>query len=247
MRKIALLTLTLFVCGCSQSDFEVAQLGSTDKDHIGEEPVGLPNDIPAVPEISDTRLNSESGDFSLSKNSMKLAHGPAQVWNGCDSKAVVMGGYDSDTVCGKGYFHPLFAEHLNKYFFSCVEDSAKAANLSVPVQVFVRHLGTYANRNGRGSDTLSMHAFARALDIAQFNLLDQNGRVTRISNEMKNYKGSTAVFYDNFRQCWKSSLPATCVPGKKEYNGSIGHPLSAMGGNGLHTRHIHLSFPFCAE
>ena len=149
MRKIALLTLILFVCGCSQSDFEVAQLSSTDKDHVGEEPVGLPNDIPAVPEISDTRSNSESGDFSLSKNSMKLAHGPAQVWNGCDSNAAVMGGYDSDTVCGKGYFHPLFAEHLNKYFFSCVEDSAKAANLPVPVQIFVRHLGTYANQIGR--------------------------------------------------------------------------------------------------
>lgn len=233
--------------GCSQSDFEIAQLESTDKDHIGEEPIGLPEDIPSVPEVEDTELNGRSDDFSLSTTSLKLAHGPARVWNGCDPNATVMGGYNSDTICGKGYFHPLFAQHLNTHFFACVEAAAKAADLSPPMQVFVRHLGTYANRNGRGSSNLSMHAYARALDIAQFNLLDRAGRVTKISNELKSYKGSTAIFYDSFRQCWKSSLPATCAPGKKEYNGSIGHPLSAMGGNSLHTRHIHLSFPFCAE
>mgnify|MGYP006077432979 CR=1 FL=1 len=247
MKKILLILSVFFAFGCSKSDIDVSDLASTDMDHIGEEPIGLPDDIPPAPEVSNPEVSSRSSNFSLNKNPLQLANGLAQVWNGCDSNSNVMGGYNSDTICGKGYFHPLFAQHLNKYFFECVEDAAEAAKLPAPVQVFVRHLGTYSNRNGRGSSALSMHAYARAIDIAQFNLLDRTGQITKISNEMKNYKGATSIFYDSFRACWKSSLPATCIPGKKEYNGSIGHPLSSLGGNNLHTRHIHLSFPFCAE
>lgn len=247
MRKFFLLFILYFAVGCSQSEFEVVNMSSSDPDHIGEEPAGMPNDIPETLEILDTIATVNSADFSLSEQSYKLAHGPAQIWNGCDSNATVMGGYNSDSKCGKGYFHPIFAAHLNKHLFTCVERASLETNLPNPTRIFIRHLGTYNNRNGRQTSSLSMHAYARALDIAQFNLYDDSGNVTRISNEMKNYSGATATFYDTFRKCWKDSLPSSCRPGQKEFNGSIGHPKSALGGNSLHAGHIHLSFPFCAE
>jgi hypothetical protein len=241
------LAILVLVVGCSKSEFETISAASSDPDHIGEEPVGLPTDLPDTLEPLHSVPSTNTGDFSLSEQTYKLAHGPAQVWNGCDSNAPVMGGYNSDSKCGKGYFHPLFAAHLNKNLFTCVERSALQAGISIPSRIFIRHLGTYANRNGRQSSSLSMHAYARAIDIAQLNLYDRFGNVTAISNEMKNYSGATAIFYDAFRACWKESLPSSCRPGQKEYNGSIGHPKSALGGNNLHTRHIHLSYPFCAE
>jgi hypothetical protein len=247
MKYLALLFMIFIVMGCSKSEFEVAQLASSDQDHVGEEPVGLPDDIPETPEVLHTTPPADSGDFSFGKTTIKLANGPAQIWNGCDTSSSVVGGYNSDTVCGKGYFHPLFAEHLNKHFYQCVEQASQKANIPAPERVFIRHLGTYANRNGRGSSSLSMHAYARAIDIAQFNLYDRFGQVTKVSNEMQNYRGATAAFYDSFRECWKDSMPSACKPGQKEFNGSIGHPKSALGGNNLHTKHIHLSFPFCAE
>ena len=187
-----------------------------------------------------------AADFSVGSQLFKLDYGQAQKWNGCDTSARVVGGYSSDSKCGSGYFLPAFARHLNSYFFSCVDKAAVRAKIARPSRIFLRHLGTYVSRNGRGSSSLSMHAYARAIDIAQFNLYDSQGRVTSMSNAMRDYKGATAVFYDSFRQCWKDTLPKSCVPGKAEYKGSIGHPKSALGGNSLHTGHIHLSFPMCA-
>jgi len=247
MKKFFLFLIFSFVVGCSQSKFEAISMSSTDLDHIGEEPAGLPTEIPETLESLGMAPSAKSGDFSLSDETYNLAHGPAQIWNGCDTDAAVMGGYNSDSKCGKGYFHPIFAGHLNRHLLTCVERASREAYIPRPARIFIRHLGTYNNRNGRQSSSLSMHAYARAMDISQFNLYDDSGKVTRISNEMKNYTGATATFYDAFRKCWKDSLPQTCRPGQKEFNGSIGHPKSALGGNSLHTNHIHLSFPFCAE
>ena len=92
-----------------------------------------------------------------------------------------------------------------------------------PAKVFLRHLGTYNNRNARGSNSLSMHAYARAIDIAKFILYDREGRMTQVSTNVKDYEGQTKVFYDSFRQCWKDSLLSSCTPGKREYKGSVGH------------------------
>ncbi|XGC82135.1 extensin family protein [Bdellovibrio bacteriovorus] len=183
--------------------------------------------------------------FSFFEKTVKLAHGPGKTWNGCDPLAMVRGGYNS-TKCGNGTVHPNYAEHLNKYFFGCVEKGASVAGYAKPERVFISHYGTYANRNARNSTKLSMHAYARAIDIKDFILYDRDKKTTKVSTNVKDFKGSTAKFYNAFRQCWKDTLPSKCRPGQREYSGSIGIPGSAMGGNSLHNDHIHLSFPLCA-
>jgi len=184
--------------------------------------------------------------FSMSAETFKLANGPARKWDGCAASALVRGGYNSDTACSNGYFHPGFVKHLESHFFPCLEKASLAANFPQPRKVFVRHLGTYVNRDGRNSDTLSMHAYARGIDLAKLNLFDSQGNKIPVPLTKADYKGATKTFYNSFRQCWKDSLPSACRPGLREYKGSIGHANSALGGNSLHDKHIHLSFPFCA-
>lgn len=184
--------------------------------------------------------------FAVSSETYKLANGPARKWDGCAVGALVRGGYDSDVNCSSGYFHPLFVKHLEDHFFTCVERASLDANFRQPRGIFVHHLGTYVNRNGRNSDSLSMHAYARGFDLAKLILTDGQGGKTFVPLTKLDYKGPTKQFYDSFRQCWKDSLPSACRPGLKEYKGSIGHASSALGGNSLHEKHIHLSLPFCA-
>lgn len=247
MKILILVTIIFFISFGESSEMNAHEWASSIVNSGDEEPAGLYGDPVGELEILHEKDPLPPGtSFSVSREVYKLANGPAQKWDGCDQEALVTGGYDSDSQCGKGYFHPEFVEHLNANFFPCIEKASLAANFPQPSRVFIRHIGTYVNRNGRNSSTLSMHAYARAIDMAKLNLFDNQGQLFPISLTMRDYKGPTAKFYDTFRQCWKDSLPSACQPGKKEYKGSIGHPNSALGGNSLHTGHIHLSFPFCA-
>lgn len=240
-----LLATTLLLMACAQSSGDDGHWASGEPDA----PIDTP-DAPNVPESP-----SDSGDntplipglfFAVLPKISQLAHGPGQTWNGCESTAMVKGGYDSDTKCGNGTLHPNYAKHLNANFFRCVEKGAIDANYRQPYKVFLRHLGTYVNRNARNSSSLSMHAYARAIDITKFILYDQSGVATHVSAHVRDFKGATAQFYNSFRQCWKESMPSSCRPGQREYVGSIGIPGSALGGNNLHNDHIHLSYPLCA-
>lgn len=246
MKNTILLFALLFSLGCSQSEFQSLELASQDADQAENEPAGLPDDIPDSVNSMHIEEPVAFGDLAVSSETIQLANGKGQIWDGCDTRAVVRGGYNSDAKCGKGYFHPAFVQHLNNNLFSCIERAAASANIPQPSKVFINHLGTYVDRNGRGSSTLSMHAYAKAIDIAKFNLYDSGGKLTQIRNQMSEYRGANALFYNSFRACWKESLPRKCQPGQREFNGSIGHPKSALGGNNLHTGHIHLSFPPCA-
>jgi hypothetical protein len=241
----SLLSLTLFVSGCgfAAADGEWAS-GEPDNGSSSDDSdtgVTLPDepDIPSEPPIASLFL-------AFDPKIQQLANGPGMTWNGCHKDAIVRGGYDSDTQCGNGTVLPAYADHLNRHFFSCVETGAFDAGFTQPQRVFVRHWGTYVNRNARGSTSLSMHAYARAIDVVKFILLDRDGKATSVSTNVRDFKGATMKFYNSFRQCWKESMPAKCKPGQREYSGSIGIPGSALGGNSLHNDHIHLSFPFCA-
>lgn len=247
--KNQLLLLSLILgCGCAKNPQNgIRDLASSNLEQSVDEPAGLPDDLDHELEVMHSKPTKPGGDFAASSEVVKLANGPAQIWDGCDLSAKVRGGYESDTKCGIGYFHPDFVEHLNTYFFPCIERAALSANFPQPSRVFIRHLGTYVNRNGRNSSTLSMHAYARAIDLAKLNLFDTQGTLTPVKLTMKDYSGANAKFYDSFRECWKDTLPTKCTPNQREYKGSIGHPKSALGGNGLHTAHIHLSFPLCAN
>lgn len=246
------IALSTIRCAPSSSDGDWAS-GNPDKS-VADQPssetpdqsADIPHaDVPDAPK-SDPTVPLEGLFFSLLQGSWKLAHGPGVTWNGCDNDAKVRGGYDSDIKCGNGTLLPGYADHLNKYFFSCAEKAAADANYKQPQRIFLRHMGTYNNRNARNSSQLSMHAYARAIDIAKFSLYDRLGSVTQVSTHLRDFKGATVKFYNSFRQCWKESMPSTCRPGKREYSGSIGIPKSALGGNSLHNDHIHLSFPLCA-
>lgn len=233
-----LLVLFLFAC------VSCAKLSAEDMEF--EEPAGPLEISEDTLEILNVEAPTKDTFFSMSPETFKLANGPARKWDGCASAALVRGGYDSDTACSSGYFLPGFTKHLQDHFFACVEKASLAANLPQPRKVFVRHLGTYVNRNGRNSSNLSMHAYARGFDMAKFIISDSQGTRRSVPLTKVEYKGNNKTFYDNFRQCWKDSLPSSCRPGLREYKGSIGHAGSALGGNNLHNGHIHLSYPFCA-
>lgn len=184
--------------------------------------------------------------FAVDAGTTQLAHDVAKTWQGCASSALVKGGYQSDSKCGRAYLQPKFDSQLEKKFFLCAERGASKAGLARPNHVYVNHDGSYNDRDARNTTRLSMHAYARALDIAAFLLYDGADKVSRISTNVRNYKGVTKSFYDEFRQCWKEAMPASCSPGKTEWKGSIGIPSSALGGNSLHNDHIHLSYALCA-
>ncbi len=185
--------------------------------------------------------------FKVDAGEFQLAHDRALRWNGCFIDQEAMGGPNNDSFCGMAFLHKSFHENLNLVFSSCVREAATAAGYSKPVKVFIHHLGTYSNRRIRNGRRLSLHARARAMDIVRFNLFNENGKRRTISTYKRHYQGSQAVFYDEFRDCWKSSLPHNCAFSQRgEYLGSIGHPASRLGGDPLHNDHLHLSFPLCA-
>lgn len=217
--------------------------------NVQNDPVREPDSVEVPDSLNPTTPDTTQEpwvSFKINPQVYTLAHGTAHFWEGCEVRQTIKGGYSSDTVCGRAYFHPRFAEELNKNFYKCVREAAATAKIATPDRVFIKHFGTYNDRNARGGSNLSMHAYARALDIVNFNLYDAKGTLTRISTHVRDYKGATALFYDKFRACWKTTMPTVCN-GKSEGIGSIGHPESALGGNTLHNDHIHLSLPLCVR
>lgn len=206
-------------------------------------PAPEPDEDASLPPPIEVNLKNT---FYLDPGSFRLAHNSARRWNGCSHQRQTRGGYNSDSRCGRAFFHQLLADNLNEVFFICISDAARAGGYPQPVRAFIRHLGSYNDRNARGSGRLSNHAYARAWDIVNFNLVDSRGRNHRISTHINHYRGSQARFYDEFRDCWQESLPSSCRPGNTEFRGSIGHRSSKLGGNTLHNDHIHLSYPLCA-
>jgi len=256
MRRIGLFSICiLFLSACAKYQPGLSSLGSSSSFNDVEIPddfsapedenpddsaVGLDPTLPPPVEVS------LKNTFFIEEKSFQLAHNSAFRWDGCNPEKESRGGYNSDSQCGRAFFHRLFANNLNEVFFICITDAARVAGYPQPSRIFINHLGSYNDRSARNSTRLSNHAYARALDIANFNLVDSNGQNHRISTHLNQYSGRQAAFYDEFRDCWQESLPSQCGPGKTEYQGSIGHNSSRLGGNSLHNDHIHLSYPLCA-
>lgn len=201
-----------------------------------------PEPKPPIEREPDSLMNT----FYIERKEFNLANGKAGRWDGCKSGYKSTGGYNSDSRCGRAFLHKKFSKSLNDQFYKCIFQASDEAGYAKTEKVFINHLGTYNDRNARNSTRKSNHAHARAMDIKNFNLVDDRGRVFRVSTLLRDYKGQQAKFYDEFRDCWKNSMPSSCRPGNTEYKGSIGHRSSKLGGNTLHNDHIHLSFPACA-
>jgi len=222
------------------------ELGSDCPFEIAKREDTKPEPKPEEPEEKDRTPDSLIDTFHIERRDFTLANGKAKRWDGCKDGYRSVGGYNSDKRCGRAFLHKKFTENLNKQFYKCVFNAADSAGYEKTQKVFINHLGSYNDRNARNSSRKSNHAYARALDIKNFNLVDSRGRVTKVSTLLRDYKGKQAKFYDDFRACWKDSMPSSCRRGKSEYKGSIGHKSSKLGGNTLHNDHIHLSFPLCA-
>lgn len=252
MKAILLIIVTLGLAACGPQGgkmLTVEDLQSEEDALNGElqDPVDDGDEDVLTPAPTPTPLPGESRvSFYLSSLKHQLAHDVAQFWEGCQTEQIVKGGYESDSVCSKAYVQPAFGVHLNRHFMTCVRTAATKAGIAAPARVFVRHWGSYNDRPARGSTRLSMHAYARAIDIVNFNLYDAKGTLKRISTHVRDYSGANAVFYDEFRACWKATIPSSCRSSDTESSGSIGFPGSKMGGNTLHNDHLHLSFPLCA-
>ncbi len=184
--------------------------------------------------------------FNVEAREFKLAHNRALRWNGCSFGQEAMGG--PGNRCGFAFLQGDFHGNLNLAFGRCVRGASKTAGYPEPAKFFIQHLGTYSNRRIRNGRELSLHARARAMDIGRFHLFNEEGvRYAVISTYRRDYHGRQAVFYDEFRDCWRASLPGNCAFSRRgEYAGSIGHPASKLGGDSLHNDHLHLSFPLCA-
>ena len=237
----------------SQSSFEDVEIPddfSAPEDEIeNEEEIIADDDTSEVPPIVVTPPPvqvSLKNTFAIENRDYSLAHGPALRWLGCEEDKMSQGGYNSDSNCGTAFFHPAFVNNLQEDFYICVTSAARQAGYPDPSRVFLRHVGSYNDRPVRNGTRLSNHAYARALDITNFNLYDSEGSRIKVSTYLRDYQGAQAVFYDEFRDCWKDSLPESCAPGNSEYQGSIGHQSSRLGGNSLHNDHLHLSYPLCA-
>jgi len=259
MKHLLVLAFMTFLLGCDSGYRSVSNLGSqssfTDVEIPddfpppgNEEPDVLPPPVsePPQPVAPIDEIVFKTNTFFLEDGVFQLAHNQALRWDGCESGYASQGGFNSNTNCGRAFFHPLFSDHLNSAFYICIQEAADEAGYPQPDSIFINHLGSYNNRNARNSSRLSNHAYARALDISRFNLYDREGQLYVVSTLLRDYSGPQAIFYDEFRACWRDSLPDNCDLGGTESSGSIGHRSSEMGGNTLHNDHIHLSFPSCA-
>ena len=183
--------------------------------------------------------------FKVETKEFKLAHNRALRWNGCSLSQEAMGG--PSNRCGDAFLEGDFHRNLNLSFGQCVRNAAGTAGYPEPVRFFIQHVGTYSNRRIRNGRELSLHARARAMDIVRFHLFNREGVRYVVSADKRHYRGKQAVFYDEFRDCWRASLPGNCAFSQRgEHLGSIGHPASKLGGDSLHNDHLHLSFPLCA-
>ena len=265
MKFFSLLIVLIFLSACGNYQSNLDQLGVQNNFSDVDIPADFiaPEDepevvLPIVEEEEEIILPPEGGitpppvqvslknTFLIESREYSLAHGPAYRWDGCNQSKMTQGGYNSDTNCSRAFFHPAFVNNLQDDFFVCVHSAALEAGYPEPRKVFIRHVGTYNDRPVRNGTRLSNHAYARAWDITNFNLFDIEGNSYRVSTYLRDYEGSQAVFYDEFRACWMASLPSSCGPGNSEYKGSIGHQASELGGNSLHNDHLHLSYPLCA-
>jgi hypothetical protein len=168
-------------------------------------------------------------------------------WNGCSRNTLVTMSRGSDGGCSQDYVHPQMAQQMEKYFFKCTIEAAEDAGIPRPVKLHVNQAGVYQNRTIAGSNRMSLHALARAIDINAFILVDAEGNKTKISTHISQYnRGRTKSFYDSFRNCWKQSSRKTCPGGmSREDEGSIGHPKSERPHNWDHADHMHVSFSSC--
>jgi len=182
MKAFTTLILMAFLISCSPYQSNLDSLGSqssfADVEIPGDFPApedeeDVPEDIEITPPPVQVNLKNT---FFLDEQIFNLAHGEALRWDGCVQSKPSQGGYNSDIKCGRAYFHPSFADNLNEAFYLCVSEAARAAGYSQPVQIFIRHLGSYNDRKARNSTRRSNHAYARAWDIVNFNLYDENGK-----------------------------------------------------------------------
>ena len=214
------------------SDFEINYFGNNDN------LLSVSSEDPKV-------KNEHENQISFFVENEFFSVGGARVlrWNGCEKNQLIMGGYvrNGNRGCGKAFLQQDFYNHLSRFFFQCIQYSAKSAGYPKPVKVFIHHLGTYSNHQRR-----SLHFQARAMDITHFELSTDSGHSYTISTSKRDYQGGKAVFYDSFRNCWRASLPEQCAQGRDEYLGSVGHKASKLGGYSLNNDNLHVSLPHCA-
>ena len=100
--------------GCAKFDGAPAQARSlSSQEQVDTEPAGpLVVDENSLQILHVLPNQTTFRNFSMGNEVFQLAHGPAQTWNGCDTRARVMGGYNSDSQCGKGYFRERFINRL---------------------------------------------------------------------------------------------------------------------------------------
>ncbi len=146
---------------------------------------------------------------------------------------------------------PVSEEWLNLFleaFPTCMAEGLEAIELKKPKSVVVHSVMIYQHKGSSGR--LSLHAPARAVDIAKFELVyaDKSEElVVSKASQKENPKNKDETtkerkFFEAFRGCWSEQLTQNhgCAAYSKEgFRGSVGWEDSA------HQNHLHLSRPFC--
>ena len=135
MRIIPVLILIVMLgCGQYRSVYTPGKSSETGLETLPDQGPGSQD--PAVPEpqepmdpvpVDPPPVVDTAEAFFIETGTFQLAHDEALRWDGCSEEQIIQGGYNSDTECGKAFFQPLFAQHLQEYFFRCVSDAAQAA------------------------------------------------------------------------------------------------------------------------
>lgn len=215
------------------------------------QPASVSNPPPAIyeanpsPEVPRTIKN-----ISILPGSRSLPHGPAVTWNGCDKNVRVQSGLDLKN-CSQWLLHPTMAKQMEGHLFRCASEAANKVGLRGAEKIYLTVSNTYRNTNVAGSNRISLHAYARAMDINKISYLDKNNKIIgSFSSHVRDFQNSTTnqIMYNKFRECWRQSLGSKCLSRySREHEGSIGIPGSDLGGNNAHLDHIHLSTPDCVE
>jgi len=140
---------------------------------------------------------------------------------------------------------PEFSQYLMKEMPQCISEGLKAQGYSGSFKKLKFIGDTYANRDIRNGNSISMHATGRSIDLEKVEITLDNGQPYNVNMTKTSARtNGKSKFYAGVVQCWQRANRARCQ--------GYAHSLTPRSGaldwtftGSDHTGHVHMSMPFC--
>lgn len=146
-----------------------------------------------------------------------------------------------------------FRDFLRAHMLTCtnealrrsgIEGKATAVHLSMKDERNGHTIGGIYSYRKSNNGKLSIHAAGRAIDVVTLKIFLDNGETYQypmnVSKRDKN-------FYNDFNNCWRKKIAATCPNAGWAKNTTDGCGVIDAHDNRAHHNHVHIALPFCGR